>query len=1001
MKRYYCTYFDRNYLVRALALFDSLNRHENCEFEVFAVCMDELSRILLEKLQIANVTAVAMHEIELRDDALLKAKHERSLVEYYWTSTATIILRLLERHRHIDCLSYLDADLFFYTSPQAVFDEMGQYSVLIHEHRFSASQRQSIVYGKYNVGMLVFRNNPQALAVLKHWRQQCLDWCYFRIENNKIGDQKYLDDWPQRYAGVVGEIKNIGAGLGPWNHDQYRYSHDKDGRLLVEGGPAVFYHFHGLKLISPDIVVPLGPSYHIDGNILYHCFLPYLNSLRAQIAKLRQISPGFSFGLAAEADLTQQRCVLAHRSADSADKRLALGHAAEIIDAEWTCYGMDGKQHANRQSPLANARVSDVPVVAEARSEGVGLLWPSGRPVSTPDDILHALRGRPISRRIRTLYVVGAFQFEERELLFSLFPQLQTVYLFEPTPEAFERLKQITDGDPRVSVFPYAIADENGESEFHISNNWQSSSLLAFGKHRQVFPGVETTRTITVAVRTLDSVMQTHTLQPPDMLFLDVQGAENKIMSSLSKTMRARIQLIYTEASTEELYIGSGTLDDLRQGLAADFHYLGFAPTRNETPMHGNALFVNRQDMAFMGPLESTDAGMNSSQSADQPPDVGPELLAEGEILANEGNYLSALEVFQSALKTNPQSAQLHNNIGVMHHALGNPSQAIVHLSRAIEADPHYKNAIMNCANILSGLGKFDVAKQLVDAYLEQSATDAEALAMHIEFNEKLLADWVGRSEQVDTNFIAKPYKVSVIVSTYQSAEFMRECLEDLESQSIAEDLEIIVLDAASPENERAIVEEFQQRYHNIRYLRTPERIGIYLAWNMMIYLASSPYITPFSTNDRLRKQAYQMMYEELERNGSAMVYGNSLLTSRPHERYESNSAHAAYQWPPYSLNMLLQNCLVGPNPMWRRSVHRSIGYFDDSYVAIGDQEFWCRMGLHYDIRHLNEYTGLHWITKDSLSGNHGVAANEIARYQQKYAPFVGHKHAPAKLSVQ
>ena len=47
MKRFYCTYFDSNYLVKALALIESLNTHERKPFHLFAVCQDELSRIVL------------------------------------------------------------------------------------------------------------------------------------------------------------------------------------------------------------------------------------------------------------------------------------------------------------------------------------------------------------------------------------------------------------------------------------------------------------------------------------------------------------------------------------------------------------------------------------------------------------------------------------------------------------------------------------------------------------------------------------------------------------------------------------------------------------------------------------------------------------------------------------------------------------------------------------------------------------------------------------------
>lgn len=87
--------------------------------------------------------------------------------------------------------------------------------------------------------------------------------------------------------------------------------------------------------------------------------------------------------------------------------------------------------------------------------------------------------------------------------------------------------------------------------------------------------------------------------------------------------------------------------------------------------------------------------------------------------------------------------------------------------------------------------------------------------------------------------------KVSVIISTYSSESFMKECLDELVKQTIFEKLEIIVIDAASPQKEKEIVTSYQKRYDNIFYLRLNKRIGIYPAWNIGIkklrHLTSPP----------------------------------------------------------------------------------------------------------------------------------------------------------------
>lgn len=227
---------------------------------------------------------------------------------------------------------------------------------------------------------------------------------------------------------------------------------------------------------------------------------------------------------------------------------------------------------------------------------------------------------------------------------------------------------------------------------------------------------------------------------------------------------------------------------------------------------------------------------------------------------------------------------------------------------------------------------------------------------------------------------------VTVLVSSYNAEQFMRECLTDLVSQTIADRMEIIVVDAASPQAEGAVVADFQRRHGNITYVRTGTRIGVYAAWNLAIRMARGTYLTPFSTNDRLRRDAYEIMVDTLERRPDvALVYGDSHITKIPHETFEQHTPAGAFQWPDYSYEQLLGNCMIGPHPMWRRSVHDSIGLFDETFKALGDQDFFIRVGGRWPMLHIREFTGLYWMSDDGLSNREEIFTPEITRIRQKY----------------
>lgn len=210
---------------------------------------------------------------------------------------------------------------------------------------------------------------------------------------------------------------------------------------------------------------------------------------------------------------------------------------------------------------------------------------------------------------------------------------------------------------------------------------------------------------------------------------------------------------------------------------------------------------------------------------------------------------------------------------------------------------------------------------------------------------------------------------VSAIVSTYNSERFIRGCIEDLEHQTIADQLEIIIIDSASPQNEGVIVRELQGRYDNIRYLRTEQRETVYAAWNRAIDLARGRYITNANTDDRHRSDAFELMARVMEsRPAVDLVYADALVTKTPNETYDRHTACDRYTWYDWDRNILLdKGCFVGPQPMWRRSLHELYGGFDPTYVTSGDYEFWLRISQTSDFFHIGQPLGLYLAHPDSI----------------------------------
>jgi glycosyltransferase involved in cell wall biosynthesis len=231
----------------------------------------------------------------------------------------------------------------------------------------------------------------------------------------------------------------------------------------------------------------------------------------------------------------------------------------------------------------------------------------------------------------------------------------------------------------------------------------------------------------------------------------------------------------------------------------------------------------------------------------------------------------------------------------------------------------------------------------------------------------------------------AKTILVSALVPTYEAERFMQGLLEDLEAQTIADRMEIVIVDTGSPTKEKAIVEEFQKRYDNIVYLRISERENSHTALNRCIRLARGKYLSLACTDDRHKKDALERMIAVLEsRPDIALVYANNHITVYENEPFDNFTPVGTYRWADFDPQLLLQGCFAGPQPMWRRSLHEKYGYFDEKLQSAGDWDFWLRLAERETFLHIDEFLGLYLFSPTSSEHKDPVLSRKEAEEVKK-----------------
>ncbi len=206
------------------------------------------------------------------------------------------------------------------------------------------------------------------------------------------------------------------------------------------------------------------------------------------------------------------------------------------------------------------------------------------------------------------IFDVGAHHGESVVYLKKLFPNA-SVYSFEPDPDSFKVLSGAAiEG---VSYFNFAISDTDGEASFYrnmISHtnslfkvNLNSSDSISIAKANaekdaHFFDGFN--QEVKVDTVRLDSFTIQHSIGQIDLLKIDVQGAESRVLIGGGETLR-NTRAIVMEISFFDYYERQTTFMDVEQILLPlGFRLFSISEVSNN-PMNGRTdwaevIYLNR-----------------------------------------------------------------------------------------------------------------------------------------------------------------------------------------------------------------------------------------------------------------------------------------------------------------------------------------------------------------------------------------------------------------------
>lgn len=110
-------------------------------------------------------------------------------------------------------------------------------------------------------------------------------------------------------------------------------------------------------------------------------------------------------------------------------------------------------------------------------------------------------------------------------------PHAKKIYAIEPSPEHFTALKKNKEFNnwDNVELFNVALADKDGEMEFHQSPNNRTTNQLILGENNPAWYNPEV---LTVKTQSIDHFFEENNIEHVDFMKFDPEGAEDLILRS-------------------------------------------------------------------------------------------------------------------------------------------------------------------------------------------------------------------------------------------------------------------------------------------------------------------------------------------------------------------------------------------------------------------------------------------------------------------------------------
>jgi glycosyltransferase involved in cell wall biosynthesis len=225
--------------------------------------------------------------------------------------------------------------------------------------------------------------------------------------------------------------------------------------------------------------------------------------------------------------------------------------------------------------------------------------------------------------------------------------------------------------------------------------------------------------------------------------------------------------------------------------------------------------------------------------------------------------------------------------------------------------------------------------------------------------------------------------KVSVIIPTYNRAEFLRSAITSVLNQTY-QDFEIIVVDDGSTDNMQAVVCGFNDK--RIKYVRNDVNEGEARTRNIGIMNSNAEYIAFLDDDDEWLPEKLKLQIDLLENSPAkvGVVYTGYVEV----DRYKNKILRQFIPTKKGNIynDIYLKNYVGVPSTVvLRRACFERLGLFDESVVYPTDYDMWIRISMGFYFEYIEKPLVRYYIHENTISSNLELRIRGIETMLKKY----------------